>query len=82
MSSSPTSPFTMLGAADAAACEGDSCLLPGAAAASEAPGAAAALADAATDQDPESPNIEPGPDEAAAASSRAVIAALDEGASL
>lgn len=61
------SPFVMLGSADAAACEGDACLLPG---------AATAVVDGAV------VDIEPGPDEAAAASARAVTAALDEGASL
>ncbi|WP_123944113.1 MULTISPECIES: hypothetical protein [unclassified Frondihabitans] len=57
--------FTMLGSADAAACEGDSCLIPG------------ALTETVT-----MPEIEPTADEAAAASARAVTAALDEGASL
>ena len=70
------SPFTMLGSADAAACEGDSCLVPlavsgvGTAGASIDPGASAEI------------DIEPTADEAKAASARAVAAALDEGASL
>jgi len=60
--------FTMVGAADASACEGDNCVVPA---------AAAAPAPALSPLD-----IEPGADEAAAASGRAVTAALDEGASL
>ncbi|BDZ50903.1 hypothetical protein GCM10025867_31440 [Frondihabitans sucicola] len=68
MTMEPTSPvFTMLGDAAAEACEGDSCLVPGT--------AAAARAERIID-------IEPTPQEAAAASARAVAAALDEGASL
>lgn len=64
MTGPSTSPFTMLGSADAAACEGDACLVP----------RAASSADTSI--------LEPDPDEAAAASVRAVTAALDEGASL
>lgn len=57
--------FTMLGSADAAACEGDTCLIPGSSSESSLV-----------------PDIEPGHDEASAASARAVTAALDDGASL
>jgi hypothetical protein len=70
MNAEPTGPaFTMLGATDAAACEGDSCLVPGAVTASVAAA-------------PDALDIEPTHEEAAAASARAVAAALDEGASL
>lgn len=60
-SAQPSAAFTMLGSPDAAACDGDSCLVPGAVTV---------------------PDIEPTPDEASAASIRAVTAALDDGASL
>jgi hypothetical protein len=43
------SPFTMLGASDAAACEGDACLVPGASMADTADTAAADDASAAAD---------------------------------
>jgi hypothetical protein len=56
--------FTMVGATDASACEGESCLVP--------------IVPPSSD----SLDIEPSPAEAAAASGRAVAAALDEGASL
>ncbi|RKR73918.1 hypothetical protein [Frondihabitans australicus] len=62
----PASPFTMLGSPDALACEGDACVIPS----------------ATVDLDSDAVDIEPSPQEAAAASGRAVAAALDEGASL
>lgn len=62
-----TGPLTMLGSDDAQACEGDNCLVAG-----------VTVADPALS----TVDIEPTPEEAAAASSRAVAAALDEGASL
>lgn len=61
-----STPFTMLGDADAMACEGDSCLVP-------LPLTGVRAGDV---------DIEPTHDEAAAASARAVAAALDEGAAL
>lgn len=65
----PGPSFTMVGAVDANVCEGDSCLVPG-----------ATSGDVVEAQSV--PDIEPTPDEARAASARAVAAALDEGASL
>lgn len=64
-----TTPFTMVGADDALVCEGDSCLVP-----LRIEGTAGTAADV--------PDVEPPADEAAAASGRAIAAALDEGASL
>jgi hypothetical protein len=57
----------MVGSPDAAACEGDACLVPGA---------------TRSDAREAEIDIEPEPEEAAAASVRAVNSALDEGASL
>jgi hypothetical protein len=45
------SPFTMLGASDAAACEGDACLVPGAPTADTAADDASAAADLARVRD-------------------------------
>ncbi|WP_344793513.1 hypothetical protein [Frondihabitans peucedani] len=82
---SQTGPFKMLGDAAAAACEGDSCLLPGAVVSVEPLDGVAEIEADVIDVDSvdiDSVDIEPSPAEAAAASARAVTAALDEGASL
>lgn len=71
MAGAAPQPFVMLGSTGAMACEGDACLVPGVV---DGVGLEPALDEPALD--------EAALDEAAAASSRAVTAALDQGASL